>query len=145
MSITMPIKIVQNFLWQQSTSGDMFAPTTIPKRLKEMVHLQVAWHPNIKCVINFNVYLQVCKSPWEIWIVCHLILTFMDGQIFQSLEWYNYQVNGNVEEGEKKKVKVRPTNLLVNDRSNDHPCILELLTCNSIIFPIFFYFAPLFF
>jgi hypothetical protein len=58
----MPNKIVQNFLWQQSTSGDMIAPT-IPKRLKEVVHLQVAWHANIKCVINFNVYLQVCKSP----------------------------------------------------------------------------------
>jgi hypothetical protein len=30
-----------------------------------VVHLQVAWHANIKCVINFNVYLQVGKSPWE--------------------------------------------------------------------------------
>ncbi len=43
--------------------------------------------------------------------------------------------------GRKKRVKVRPTNLLVNDRSNDHPCILELMTCNSILFPIFFYFV----
>lgn len=84
MSITMPIKIVQKNLWQQRTSGDMFAPT-IPKRLKEVVHLQVAWHANIKCVINFNILLTSLPKSMGIWIVCHLILTFMDGQIFQSL------------------------------------------------------------
>ncbi len=113
MSITkMPIKIVQNFFMATKVLVGTCLPPPSPKDLKEVVHLQVAWHANIKCVVNFNGYLQVCKK-----VHWNLICMSLDVDIHG---WPNFSKSSimvqlpskrKMWKREEKRVKVRPTNL----------------------------------